>query len=52
MAAGRASVDGSDNAVVWVDEVDPATAVAAAGSKMGRLTELHRAGVEVPPGSR
>ncbi len=36
--------------VVWVDEVDPADAVALAGSKMGRLTELHRAGVEVPQG--
>jgi pyruvate,water dikinase len=36
--------------VVWVDEVDPAQAVALAGSKMGRLTELHRAGVEVPRG--
>lgn len=42
--------DGVKTAVVWVDEVDPATAVAAAGSKMGRLTELHHAGVEVPPG--
>jgi pyruvate,water dikinase len=36
--------------VVWVDEVDPVTAVATAGSKMGRLTELHRAGVLVPRG--
>jgi len=36
--------------VVWVDEVDPAQAVACAGSKMGRLTELHLAGVEVPRG--
>ncbi|MHA6784195.1 PEP/pyruvate-binding domain-containing protein [Pseudonocardia saturnea] len=36
--------------VVWVDEVEPAQAVALAGSKMGRLTELHRAGVEVPRG--
>ncbi|MGQ0576296.1 MAG: PEP/pyruvate-binding domain-containing protein [Pseudonocardia sp.] len=36
--------------IVWVDEVDPAAAVAAAGSKMGRLTELHRAGVQVPMG--
>lgn len=37
-------------AVVWVDEVDPATAVDLAGSKMGRLTELHHAGVQVPQG--
>lgn len=37
-------------AIVWVDEVDPVTAVAAAGSKMGRLAELHRAGVLVPAG--
>ncbi|MGE3286310.1 MAG: PEP/pyruvate-binding domain-containing protein [Pseudonocardia sp.] len=36
--------------VVWIDEVDPAVAVAAAGSKMGRLVELHRAGVQVPAG--
>ncbi len=27
----------TQTSVVWVDEVDPATAVAAAGSKMGRL---------------
>ncbi|WP_308259409.1 PEP/pyruvate-binding domain-containing protein [Pseudonocardia sp. H11422] len=38
------------DSIVWVDEVDPAAAVAAAGSKMGRLTELHRAGVQVPQG--
>lgn len=36
--------------VVWIDEVDPAAAVAVAGSKMGRLTELHQAGVCVPQG--
>ncbi|MGD9528827.1 PEP/pyruvate-binding domain-containing protein [Pseudonocardia sp.] len=36
--------------IVWVGEVDPATAVAVAGSKMGRLSELHRAGVQVPDG--
>lgn len=40
---------GTDS-IVWVDEVDPATAVAVAGSKMGRLTELHRVGVQVPQG--
>lgn len=36
--------------IVWVDAVDPATAVAVAGSKMGRLTELHCSGVQVPDG--
>ena len=36
--------------IVWVDEVDRSQAVAVAGSKMGRLTELHLAGVEVPRG--
>ncbi|MGH3436182.1 MAG: PEP/pyruvate-binding domain-containing protein [Sciscionella sp.] len=36
--------------VVWVDEVDPAVAVDVAGAKMGRLAELHRCGVMVPPG--
>lgn len=35
--------------IVWVDG-DPAAAVAAAGSKMGRLSELHWAGVQVPDG--
>jgi len=45
--AGRTSTTSS---VVWVDEVDPVTAVAVAGSKMGRLTELHRVGVLVPKG--
>ncbi|MDN5859817.1 MAG: PEP/pyruvate-binding domain-containing protein [Pseudonocardia sp.] len=40
---------GTDS-IVWIDEVDPATAVAVAGSKMGRLTELHRSGVQVPQG--
>lgn len=36
--------------IVWIDQVDTADAVAAAGSKIGRLTELHRAGVTVPEG--
>ncbi len=36
--------------IVWVDTCEPAEAVAAAGSKMGRLSELHRAGVQVPDG--
>lgn len=40
---------GTDS-IVWVDGVEPAAAMAAAGSKMGRLTELHRAGVQVPQG--
>jgi pyruvate,water dikinase len=35
--------------IIWVDD-DPAAAVAAAGSKMGRLSELHHAGVQVPDG--
>ena len=38
------------DSMVWVDEVEPAAAVAVAGSKMGRLAELHRAGVQVPQG--
>lgn len=37
-------------AVVWIDEVDPVTAVEVGGSKMGRLTELQRSGVQVPDG--
>ncbi len=41
---------GTAASIVWVDEVDPREAVALAGSKMGRLTELHLAGVEVPKG--
>lgn len=36
--------------VVWVDGVDPKTAIEVGGSKMGRLTELQRSGVEVPDG--
>lgn len=39
--------------IVWVDAVDDAdvsAAVAAAGSKIGRLAELHLAGVQVPQG--
>ncbi len=37
-------------AVVWVDDVEPEAAIAVAGSKMGRLADLHRAGVQVPQG--
>jgi pyruvate,water dikinase len=40
----------TETAIVWVDTCEPADAVAAAGSKMGRLSELHRAGVQVPDG--
>ncbi|HEY0812600.1 MAG TPA: PEP/pyruvate-binding domain-containing protein [Pseudonocardia sp.] len=36
--------------IVWVDGAEPGAAVAAAGSKMGRLAELHAAGVDVPRG--
>ncbi|MFB9741019.1 PEP/pyruvate-binding domain-containing protein [Pseudonocardia sulfidoxydans] len=36
--------------VVWVDAVEPDEAVPAAGSKIGRLADLHRTGVEVPQG--
>ncbi|GAA4845172.1 hypothetical protein GCM10023403_04130 [Pseudonocardia benzenivorans] len=36
--------------VVWGDAAEPGEAVAAAGSKIGRLADLHRAGVEVPQG--
>lgn len=34
--------------IVWIDDVDVETAIRVAGSKMGRLTELHLAGVSVP----
>src|SRR3954454_5511067 len=37
-------------ALVWVDDVEPEAAIAVAGSKMGRLADLYRAGVEVPQG--
>jgi pyruvate, water dikinase len=36
--------------IIWIDQVDPATAATVAGAKMGRLSELHHAGVCVPPG--
>lgn len=36
--------------VVWADEIAPDTAVSRAGAKMGRLSELHHAGVAVPVG--
>lgn len=37
----------TDN-IVWLDDIDVDTAIRVAGSKMGRLTELHRAGASVP----
>ena len=40
----------SCDAVVWIDEVDPQQAIAAGGSKMGRLAELMQSGVQVPQG--
>ena len=40
----------SCDAVVWIDEVDPQRAIAAGGSKMGRLAELMQSGVQVPQG--
>jgi pyruvate,water dikinase len=36
--------------IIWTDQVDPATASAVAGAKMGRLSELLQAGVCVPAG--
>lgn len=36
--------------IVWADEIAPASAVSQAGAKMGRLSELHHAGVAVPVG--
>lgn len=36
--------------IIWVDDVDPVRAIAVAGTKMGRLAELARAGVLVPAG--
>lgn len=36
--------------VVWLDAVEPSEAVAVAGAKMGRLSELLAAGVTVPGG--
>lgn len=41
---------GSADRVVWIDRADPASAVALAGSKIGRLVELHRTGHRVPAG--
>lgn len=36
--------------IVWADEIAPVDAVACAGAKMGRLSELHAVGVQVPIG--
>jgi pyruvate, water dikinase len=38
------------NAIAWVDEIAPDQAVGACGAKMGRLTELYRAGASLPKG--
>lgn len=40
----------SCEAIAWLDEVDPAEAVACGGAKMGRLAELLASGVLVPQG--
>lgn len=40
----------SCEAIAWLDEVDPAQAVACGGAKMGRLAELLASGVLVPQG--
>ncbi|MDD7932364.1 PEP/pyruvate-binding domain-containing protein [Actinomycetospora straminea] len=48
--SGTAEPVHSCDAVVWIDEVDPQRAIAAGGSKMGRLAELLQSGVEVPQG--
>jgi pyruvate, water dikinase len=40
----------TEEPVVWLDAVDPATATAVAGAKMGRLSELLSAGLSVPGG--
>ena len=36
--------------ILWTDQADPATAAGLAGAKMGRLSELLRAGICVPAG--
>lgn len=38
------------NPIAWLDQVDPATATALAGAKMGRLSELLQLGIRVPRG--
>jgi pyruvate,water dikinase len=48
--AGSTDAVHSCDAVVWLDEVDPERAIRAGGSKMGRLAELLRSGVQVPQG--
>lgn len=40
----------STSSILWIGEAEPAAAVAAAGSKMGRLADLLQAGVTVPAG--
>jgi pyruvate, water dikinase len=36
--------------LVWLEDLDPSTAIQVAGSKIGRLAELRRCGVKVPDG--
>ncbi|MDI3313839.1 MAG: PEP/pyruvate-binding domain-containing protein [Mycobacterium sp.] len=36
--------------IAWLDDMDPASAIAVAGAKMGRLTELAHIGIRVPRG--
>ncbi|MQA10195.1 MAG: pyruvate kinase [Pseudonocardiaceae bacterium] len=36
--------------LVWVDAVEPDQAASVAGAKMGRLADVHRAGVRIPRG--
>lgn len=36
--------------IAWLDDLDPVSATALAGAKMGRLTELSRLGLKVPRG--
>lgn len=36
--------------IAWLDEQDPESAIAVAGAKMGRLSELSRLGLRVPQG--
>jgi pyruvate, water dikinase len=38
------------DAIVWTEQVDPATATSVAGAKMGRLSELLHSGASVPQG--
>ncbi len=51
MSDARTTPDGARApSVLWIDEAAPDTAIAVAGSKMGRLADLMQAGVTVPAG--